>query len=773
MVQLKVQDTFLDLYQEEPLKLNFSIEDITDAQARSVFSRSFRVPATNVNYEFFKTAFMVNGIDFDVTQRYDATILVDGNEFRRGQLRLEKVFNNSAGNNVDYQCLFLGETTDFGSSVGENTLCQLNLGLDHDFSLDNIELSWQAFPEGGLTDGLLNGDVLYPLIDHGNTYADDGTPEQSQIAAADSSGHHTSFTSDAISYTRFKPMVRAKKVMEQIFQDAGYTFTSEFMDSEDFLPVYISAWGNETFVNAPLGTANAAKINLYIEKILDESVPGIIPLDFIYQDPGDNFNPVTFSYVCPVDSTTADPYQLYHYTTLKYAKGFQPGSPPATIQINLVHVDGFTGVETTIKTSSDTNDSTIIYYHTQENLSFNANSALLAAGHPTGNINAGDSFKITYVPTDCAFVSALASYLWVEETPGRMEPSTMFDCDYKQIDFVKDILTKFRLVMAPDRNQPNNFIIEPWSSYIATGNYFDWTKKVALEKDMVIEPTFYSQSARIVFTDKKDGDWLNVLNFDQFDEVFGTLIVESGNDLLKGTRDIKTNFAASPITRMENTLFSDNTPLLQMHSHTAEDTYVAHNPIKPITRLLYYNGLRTFTNQGVTDNYYVCPSPYDADFDPNCGGSTFDGRAYTEYALVTHHQDWPTASNSIDLSWQVEQGYSRQPVVGRSCYDQFWKQYIDNLYDPQARTVTYYIELNNVDLQDFTFDDIIFIKDTYYYVQKITDALVGQRSLVKVELVKLLDVILIQNAPPVTPGGTPWNQINQEFDDINTDWNQL
>ena len=78
-----------------------------------------------------------------------------------------------------------------------------------------------------------------------------------------------------------------------------------------------------------------------------------------------------------------------------------------------------------------------------------------------------------------------------------------------------------------------------------------------------------------------------------------------------------------------------------------------------------------------------------------------------------------------------------------------------------------------MDLQDFTFDDIIFIKDTYYYVQKITDALVGQRSLVKVELVKLLDVILIQNAPPVTPGGTPWNQINQEFDDINTDWNQL
>jgi len=95
------------------------------------------------------------------------------------------------------------------------------------------------------------------------------------------------------------------------------------------------------------------------------------------------------------------------------------------------------------------------------------------------------------------------------------------------------------------------------------------------------------------------------------------------------------------------------------------------------------------------------------------------------------------------------------------------------LYDPQARTVTYYIELNSVDLQDFTFDDIIFIKDTYYYVQKITDALVGERSLVKVELVKLLDVILIQNAPPVDPSQPTWNLINQEFGQIDTEWDEL
>lgn len=771
MVQLKVQDVFLDLYQEEPLKLNFSIEDITDAQARSIFSRSFRVPSTETNYEFFKTAFMVNGIDFDVTQKYPATILVDGNEFRRGQLRLERVFNNGAAASTEYQCLFLGETRDFGTAVGEKTMCQLDLDLTHDFSLDNIELSWQAWPQGAEDAGLLDGDVLYPLIDFGNTYNDAGNSEQPVIAYAHSSGHHTSFSDNPINYTRFKPMVRTKKLMEQIFADAGYTFTSDFMESNDFLPIYTSAWGNEPGIDSPLGTANAMKVNMYVEKYLDDGVAGVIPFDNVYQDPGNNFNPTTFSYVVPVDSTIADPYQLYHYTTMKFA-AHPSGTLTAAINISLVHVDGVTGVETVIKSSTGTSNSGLIAYHTQENVSFNANSALLAAGHPTGDILTGDSFKVTYTPINCFFLSVLASYLWVEESPGQMNPITMFDCDYKQIDFVKDILTKFRLVMSPDRARPNNFIVEPWTNFIAKGNYFDWTKKIAREKDEVIEPTFYSQSSRIVFEDTKDGDWLNILNDDRFNETFGTLIIESGNDLLKGTRNIKTGLGASPMTRMTGTDYSDNTPVLQMFSHDAEDTGLQHTPIKPITRILYYNGLRDFVGDGSTRDYYVCPSPYDSDFDPSCGGNN-SGRDYTQYALATSHQTWDTTSNAIDLHWQVESGYTRQPVVGRSCYDQFWKQYIDNLYDPQARTVTYYIELNNVDLQDFTFDDIVFIKDTYYYVQKITDALVGRRSLVKVELVKLLDVILIQNAPPPSPTGVPWNQIDDPYNDIDTEWNEL
>src|SRR5210317_990989 len=99
MVQLKVypqvgaldsEAIFLDLYETQPIKLNLSIEDITSADATSVFSRTFKVPATRDNNEFFQNAWELDGIDFDITIKKPAQILVDGTEFKVGHVRLQK-----------------------------------------------------------------------------------------------------------------------------------------------------------------------------------------------------------------------------------------------------------------------------------------------------------------------------------------------------------------------------------------------------------------------------------------------------------------------------------------------------------------------------------------------------------------------------------------------------------------------------------------------------------------------------------------------------------
>ena len=82
----------------------------------------------------------------------------------------------------------------------------------------------------------------------------------------------------------------------------------------------------------------------------------------------------------------------------------------------------------------------------------------------------------------------------VTSAPGKYVPSNGLECSYKQIDFIKDILTAFRLVLAPDPKDPKNFIIEPWQTYINSGEVYDWSKKLVENKDVTIEPVFFSQS---------------------------------------------------------------------------------------------------------------------------------------------------------------------------------------------------------------------------------------------------------------------------------------
>jgi hypothetical protein len=66
---------------------------------------------------------------------------------------------------------------------------------------------------------------------------------------------------------------------------------------------------------------------------------------------------------------------------------------------------------------------------------------------------------------------------------------------------------------------------------------------------------------------------------------------------------------------------------------------------------------------------------------------------------------------------------------------------------------------------------VVFIRDTYYYVEKIYDAPVGQDELVKVDLIKLSRIVEIKNQVPPPPEFF-WNTINENFNEVDEDWNE-
>ena len=704
----KVEQTFLDLYEDSPIKLNLSVEDITNAEATSVFSRAFRVPNTAKNAQYFKHAFLIEGIDFDVTVTKPAEILVDGMEFRTGNIRLQKIYNNRDLDKIDYEILFLGETKDFSASIGNGFMCDLDIpDLTHVFNTANIQQSWLAYPESStLTAGLNDGNVLYPLINHGNSYDEDGAVQEGQVGIGSAANKYFNHSQGALAATQFKPMVRVKRLWDAIFDAAGYTYDSDFINPavpEDsvFSSLYASAFGNEASIefDATASSQNTFSALGETEGNVDEYLDAEVELS----DLGDNYLTSISRYLAPEAG-------LYTFTAAAFVSAIFETPSMGDIPVDSVLVLYVNGVATSIVSNQGFN----------QTVSFTGDVTLAA----------GDTVRVfvDYVGSNQPSGSEVSGQRFsCMMAPGQVNPTFNFDCKYKQIDFIKDVLTTFRLVMSPDYSKPNNFIIEPFVDYIASGETHDWSHKLDLSKDLVIEPLFFTQSDVIDFKHTADGDYINAYHLAAYKQAYGYLEFDSNNDLLKGTRSISTKWAPTPMNQIEGVPLTSSFILPQLHVHEAGDAGTLHLPVKCKTRFLFYNGMQTIS---VNNNRWY-----------------LEGAVNPQelYPLVSYSSEWPMTTEGTVLNWNVDIGYWGQSVsgyparLGQSMYDKYWSGYINSLYNKNARRVTGTFILNSVDLQDFSFDDVIYVNGVYYRPEKIIDAQIGELSPTQVQLIKLLN----------------------------------
>ena len=728
MIQLKVYEGsdklrsaqyWIELYETEPIKLTLSIEDLTNADATSTYSKAFKVPGTRKNAEFFKNSFDVDGTLYDVTTKKLAEILVDGTEFKQGHVRMQKVFFNTELDRYDYELLFLGETRDFSSLIGDAGLCDLDMPdlvggpTGAGLTVTDIVTSWDAWDgtNGTINSGLHNGDIIYPLIDHGNSYTSTGVPEQSEISFANVA-HSKPFTNSSypLEIDRLKPMIRAKRIVDEIFTKAGYTYTSQFFNSNLFHQIYISAFGNEATVSYAATDGGPNSINTaYGDNLVSTQGVTIAPfpnptnglsIPNNQVDVGNNLSNWVYTVPVGVGSYTFEAECFYdgYFENSDYSR--------TDIPARLVLRNYSKNID--IHTSNSGSGVTLQFTHTQA-----IQSGFFEAGDQIGILVRPNSGVDWDIVTNVKFA--------VTSAPGVYSPSSGLECSYKQIDFIKDILTAFRLVLSPDPKDPKNFIIEPWQTYINSGNVYNWSHKLVENKDVVIEPVFFSQSDTIKFDMQPGGDYTNIYHQQAYSENYGYLEFNSGNELLKGKRDVKLiGIAPTPIVPLEGSVAADNVTIPQLHQHDEGQ----HLPIKTKTRMLFYNGKQPFTHP-TQNRWYLTNVQYNI------------------YPMVSPYQEWPIQPQTLNLNWAndiqywgIKAGYNDN---GSTLYSDYWSRYISSLYNKYSRRVTAYFVLNNIDLNDFSFDDTIFVNGTYYRPEKIIDVEVGAYTEVKVQLLTAND----------------------------------
>jgi hypothetical protein len=128
---------------------------------------------------------------------------------------------------------------------------------------------------------------------------------------------------------------------------------------------------------------------------------------------------------------------------------------------------------------------------------------------------------------------------------------------------------------------------------------------------------------------------------------------------------------------------------------------------------------------------------------------------WNQYPLVSQYSVFTNTSNFIDMAWR--NAAPLYPITGavanppfRTIFDLFnnyWRKWYDFTYDSFGRILQMNIVLDYKNIFDLRFNDKIFIKDSWFMVNKITDYEVSKKSSCKVELIRVGEQISI--VPPV------------------------
>ena len=734
----------VDLYEDLPISVMIQETDITDLQGRkSPYSKQFSVPGTNNNNRVFEEYFEVNGTDFDPLVKIPGVVQYRGTDIFNGIVRLQSVVINDTY--MEYNVYIIGEVGDFISEIKDLTLQQLEYtDLLHERTYANITLSWEA--KDNTTDGLLGGNIIYPMVNCGLPYGPSfsgGTntfPDFSYTFNS-ASASSFSFSANSISAEYFKPAVRVYEVVKRVFGATSYSIESDFFETDYFKSIYM-----DTFQNGKLSVDVASAVtnqNLFVSYGLNETkdYDGLRTFPLLTSvnlpggtDPLNNFLGFNFR----------APYTGNYSFNVRFNYESQ----------NIFQVRGDIRIVAKIGDSPN-NLNTIAFTSSWYKVGWR-----LSGGLQGGPVNEFFTLLLTpgkYVgifieegdtPLYVGFSSAQGYIITPFNSGGVVDPFVRWDlynsptlagtqivdlklgipnlrCD----EFLKGLITMFNLVVVQD--QPSRTIkMVPYNEYYNEPDRVerDWTQKLDLTSSYKVEPLSFDLPKEINYTyDKGDEEYLNKIFTDVNEFNYGRFKFVSSSNLLTGVQEYVIPFSPLPtsgVTGSSNFIIPQT--FRDLNSQQAAYTSKAHIFFWTGNRYCYTDSLKQTqgfwyflndSNVPVRWTTYPCVSHMSS-------LDIYDSRFVSDLNFISTF-DFYGNSNIYPLQNTVY-----------SLYNSFWRDYLENNYSNETRRFIGRFWLYPLDLYETKLTDKIFVKDSFYRIEKINEGNLIEPTLTEVSLIK-------------------------------------
>ena len=691
---------YLDL-NDVSIKANYSTIEIQDITKRkSENTQGFTLPFTSTNNKFFSHFYNVNASgDFDVNARIKASVNVDTVQVIDGYLQLMSVNSTTQ----TYDVVVLGEVANIVKSLGIQNLTDLDLSqYNHAYTRANVYASWDGATV--YDNGSTGDEILYPIIDYGTGL--------DKIAV--------DFTNDRLSTDKLKPAFKVQTLFYKILNSLGYSINSSFLGSDTFFTKqYMTLAGKVKTLENEQTDGFRVYTDTGSTRVYDNNVdviPFLIDNPSVISEAYDINGNYNTNAADPDDSFYDVPANGYYRfkVLLYYAPANVPTGNPDTyrFKLHLKHLNS-SGTYDLLKQVTVTVDSSpgVVEFITPSFILQDTKEVYFFFEDLTG---AAAYIDINY-----------GSYVQLLEAPGQ-KTGTIVDLSsdntllpkVKQVDFLTSIISRYNLVIEKDKDDPSKLNIEPAQDYFDSGTSKDWSNKIDEDKNIVIKPTHEFQYDSLNLTDLEDKDWMCTEWQDTTKTNYGSFQLDFSNDFTNGNPlEIKSIFSGFP------TFNAGGIRMAQLFRWDNDTTQFTET--KP--KLFYYSGKKS------------CP-PYR--FYTETGASDFDYKHEYPFCSTFSMTGTTITSTDIDIRFKSVQCYGESALITtptqNDTYAKCWAAYINSIYNPDARILTANFKLDAVDIANFNYNDKIFVKDSYYRVNKIKSYAIGKDISTQVELIKVL-----------------------------------
>jgi hypothetical protein len=693
MIRLFIEDQELDVNQGFTNQITYAVDDLQNLDSKATaFSKTIVLPGTANNnrllgniFEFGAANFTVDGsinvgYNFNASRSAKMKMEYNGVQVIKGTLRLLEIVVD--GNLIEYEIALFGELGGFFAKLGNKKIEELDFSAyNHLYSVTNILNSWDNANAGY--------GYYYPLIDYGNVSTDKQNYD----------------------YRAFRPAIFVKEILNKIITGNGYTWESNFFESNFAKRLIIPNNQDRLLIN------KTQALNCNIGYNWENSA--IYAKYTFINIIGDTFTPGDYDRGQPTSLTYTGPSSTFNDLISMQGRFYiNGGYGRITFDVELL-LNG-----TIIKTQRY--DYTYQAYGSRwDNFSFIYNIPLTLNTNDkielrTKRIYTSGGIWITMGTTNVTQVN-FTSQVPILLTPVLNTDTILINdtlpLNIKQKDFFASILKMFYLMVTEDKLKERHFIIEPWVDFYDNDRttYLDWSDKIDRSEPIRIKPMSELNARYYQMLYKSDNDWRNEEYRKLYQEGYGDRIYDNGFEFAKETDKTEVIFSATPLVEyVVNNVAADKiVSAIYKRNNNLEEKMASNIRILQAKKLTGYS------------NWYI----------QNAGSNL--SSVLTTYGYAGHLDD-PDAPNA-DLNFGATKQLYFTLVAGalsNNLFNAYYSSYLAEITDKDSRLITVKMKFTESDIYNLDFGRYILIDQVLYRLQKIIDYAPGE--LCKVQLLRVI-----------------------------------